>query len=350
VALVKSALVWFLSLGLILSACAPVDTVPPAPEGEPPTRGSGPSDPAPEPPPAAEETDSDSAPAGEESAPADGGDPAGPGASNGPPDPAESTETRPEPNRAEAESPETSPPAETDARPAPPPEAKPEPEPGDAPPPEPAPEPNPDRAAAELSIAGTIALTGGDADADEAVVYFLPDDPASLPPDDSRPEATEIVTRDKTLTPTVAAVSRGSEVRFPNEDPILHNLFSVSPDNDFDLGVYGPGEAPSVTFDRTGVVNIYCNVHHDMHTHVLVVDTPWRTRPDAQGRFELSGLPPGPGELHVWHRQSEAWQRTIELPASDPVDVTLEVTRPRLPPHRDKTGQPYNRRDRDPYR
>ncbi|WP_147307686.1 hypothetical protein [Wenzhouxiangella sediminis] len=345
----KTAPVWLLSFGLTLAACAPVDTVSPPPEGGAPTRESGPSDPAPQPPPAVEETDADTANPGDEPPLAEGEDTAEPDAS-GTANAAEDTEARPGPARAVGASRESAPPAETDARPMSPPEAKPAPEAESEPVPEPAPEPESSRAGADLSVTGTIALTGGDADADEAIVYFLPDDPASMPPAGSRPEATEIVTRDKTLMPTVAAVSRGSEVRFPNEDPILHNLFSVSPDNGFDLGVYGPGEAPSVTFDQTGVVNIYCNVHHDMHTHVLVVDTPWRTRPDAQGRFELSGLPPGPGELHVWHRQSEAWQRAIELPASGPVDVTLEVTKPRLPPHRDKTGQPYNRRDRDPYR
>lgn len=200
-----------------------------------------------------------------------------------------------------------------------------------------------------LSVSGRIVLTGGDADLEEAVVYFVPEDGGS-PDTVGDPGAQTIVTRDKSLSPTVLAVPRGSEIRFPNEDPILHNLFSVSSGNDFDLGVYGPGEAPSVKLEQTGVVNIYCNVHHDMHAHVLVVDTPYRTRPDAEGHFTLTGLPAGGGQLHVWHRQSNPWSRALRLPANGEIELTLEVTKPRLPPHRDKTGQSYNRRDRDPYR
>ena len=206
----------------------------------------------------------------------------------------------------------------------------------------------PDRQPVDLD--GRIRLEGGDADVDEAVVYFIAHSTGSAAAGASASGPTEIVTRDKQLSPTVLAVPRGTEVRFPNDDPILHNLFSVSSNNEFDLGVYGPGESPSVRFEHPGAVNIYCNVHHNMHAHVLVIDTPWHTRADADGRFSLSGLPAGYGELRVWHRQSEAWSRSIELPVGEPIEVSLEVTKPRLPPHRDKTGQPYNRRDRDPYR
>lgn len=210
-------------------------------------------------------------------------------------------------------------------------------------------EPEPAAPAADADLTGRVHLTGGDADPAEAVVYFVPGKQAAASADPAAANF-EIVTEDKALRPTVLAVPAGATLRFPNRDPILHNLFSVSPDNDFDLGVYGPGEAPAVTLDTPGVVNIYCNVHHDMHAHVLVVDSPWHDRPDAQGRFRLTGLPAGPGELHVWHRQSDRWSQSVQLPQDGSLAIELRVTRPSLPPHRDKTGQPYNRRDRDPYR
>lgn len=252
------------------------------------------------------------------------------------PEPAAEPEPEPQPEPVPEHAPET--------EPEPRPEPAPEPEAGPAPEPEPEPRPAP----ATASISGRVALAGGDAAVDQTVLYFVPDGaPAAAAP---LPSAPEIVTRDKVLDPTVLVVPAGTEVRFPNEDPILHNLFSVSPGNAFDVGIYGPGEAPSATLGSPGAVNIFCNVHHDMHAHVLVVDTPFYTRADADGRFELSGLPTGRGTLHAWHRQGPAWSRSIELPAEAPVDLTLEITRPNLPPHRDKRGQSYQRRDRDPYR
>lgn len=204
--------------------------------------------------------------------------------------------------------------------------------------------------AVQRSLRGRVTLQGGDAEVSQTVVYFEPEGGAAPP----APGVFDVETRDKTFDPTVIVVPRGSEVRFPNRDPILHNVFSVSGDNAFDLGVYGPDTAPGTTLEQTGAVNVYCNVHHDMHAHVLVLDTPWFVQVGPDGRFSLDGLPPGPGTLTAWHRQAEAWSmsitETVGGTAADPIEIRLDINRPQLPEHMDKTGQSYFRRDRDPYR
>jgi hypothetical protein len=173
-----------------------------------------------------------------------------------------------------------------------------------------------------------------------AVVYFEPERPVPLRP---LPEPVPMATRDKAFEPGVLAVPKGTTVVFPNEDPILHNVFSVTPGNRFDLGLYQKGPGKSYTFDRSGLVRIFCNVHYQMIGHVLVLDTPFFTTPDAAGRFHLSGLPPGKGKLTVWHERTEAVSVPVEVPRSG-VTVELEIARPRLVPHTNKTGQPYQRR------
>jgi hypothetical protein len=50
-----------------------------------------------------------------------------------------------------------------------------------------------------------------------------------------------MTTRSKTFLPHVLAVPAGSTVAFPNEDPISHNLFSLTPGNTFELGLYRKG-------------------------------------------------------------------------------------------------------------
>ena len=42
----------------------------------------------------------------------------------------------------------------------------------------------------------------------------------------------------KEFRPRVVAVAAGGTVDFPNEDPIFHNVFSVSGENRFDLDLY----------------------------------------------------------------------------------------------------------------
>lgn len=249
---------------------------------------------------------------------------------------------------------EPAPPVEPQPAPEPEPEPEPEQEPALQPESEPEPEPRavaapPAHADEGRELLGRIALSADDADPSETVVYFVPDRmPADPPP---MPDASfEIATMDKQFQPPVLAVARGSEVRFPNRDPILHNVFSVSQGNAFDLGVYGPGTEPAVTLNESGAVNVYCNVHRDMHAHILVLDSPWFVRASNDGAFALNDLPPGPGVLHVWHRRAEGWSMPVHAGVIDSIVVDLQVVRPQIPDHLDKAGQSYQRRDRDPYR
>ncbi|MGH9363349.1 MAG: cupredoxin domain-containing protein, partial [Thermoanaerobaculia bacterium] len=129
-------------------------------------------------------------------------------------------------------------------------------------------------------------------------------------------------------------------------DPILHNVFSVSPDHAFDLGLYQKGPGKERRFDRPGVVRVFCNVHHAMVGYVVVLDTPFRVHPDALGNFTLAGLPAGPGKLTVWHEQIEPWTIDVTVPHRGMIAARLEVTRPRLPAHLNKLGKPYATRDR----
>jgi hypothetical protein len=80
-----------------------------------------------------------------------------------------------------------------------------------------------------------------------------------------------------------------------------------------------------------------------MFAHVLVVSTPHFAQPDAQGRFRLAGLPPGPGTLHFWHERAEPGSRRVVVPAGGELEVEIELTLPRVPPHKNKLGKPYAR-------
>ena len=176
------------------------------------------------------------------------------------------------------------------------------------------------------------------ADAGGAIVYFVPDAGVKRP---TPPVTAELVMRDRRFIPRAIAVPVGSTVRFSNAEPLRHNVFSVSPGNRFDLGLYGKGPGRGQRFDRPGLARIFCNVHRTMSAFVMVLETPHHTVSDAVGRFTLSDLPEGPGTLHIWHPRAEAWQRLLQLPVPEPLMVTLEASLPAVPPHLDKHGQPY---------
>ncbi len=109
----------------------------------------------------------------------------------------------------------------------------------------------------------------------------------------------------------------------------------------FDVGLYGIGEARTHRFERAGLVRVYCNVHHDMVGHVLVLDTPHFTRPDSNGHFRLDVADDLAGELFVWHERAKLWRRKLTAAPSEPLAIDLDLSRPRVPPHMNKFGKPY---------
>ena len=198
---------------------------------------------------------------------------------------------------------------------------------------------------AQLLTKGGKGLAG-ESDVSQAVVYF---EPAGTAPPRRSEVPFEMVTRQKQFLPRVLVVPRGARVRFPNRDPILHNVFSVSPGNPFDLGLYRTGPGKEQKLERPGLVRVFCNVHHSMVAYILVLDTPYYTQPGSDGRFTLTGLPKGPGRLTVWHEQADPWTIDLRLPTSQPISARVEVVRPRIPAHLNKTGQSYFRSGRDRY-
>src|SRR5262245_51842228 len=72
----------------------------------------------------------------------------------------------------------------------------------------------------------------------------------------------QIVQKDRAFVPDVVVVQRGTRVTFPNSDPVLHNVFSPSATQPFDLGSYKQGEqAGMVRFFNPGIVEVFCNMH-----------------------------------------------------------------------------------------
>ncbi|HKB79877.1 MAG TPA: hypothetical protein VKH35_09200 [Thermoanaerobaculia bacterium] len=159
------------------------------------------------------------------------------------------------------------------------------------------------------------------------------------------PGSFEMVTRNKMLIPHVMAIPAGSTVTFPNDDPISHNLFSLSSGNDFDLGLYRRGKGKSRTFDSPGTVVVYCNVHPSMSAVIQVMDTPYYAFAASSGVFSIPEVPAGHYRLIAWNEQSGQIETPIDVTASGTVrgesSVLLDSRNYRLTQHLNKLGKPY---------
>lgn len=76
--------------------------------------------------------------------------------------------------------------------------------------------------------------------------------------------------KNKQFTKKKLVIKVGDKIRFTNEDPFFHNVFSLSPTKTFDLGSYPKGEFREVTFDTAGTIDVECAIHPHMRMTVVV--------------------------------------------------------------------------------
>ncbi len=150
--------------------------------------------------------------------------------------------------------------------------------------------------------------------------------------------------RDKTFAPHILAVTKGSSVEFPNEDKFFHNVFSLSEGNTFDLGLYRAGTSKNVTFERSGVVDVYCNIHPNMWAQILVVDNPFYAVTTKEGTFEIPKVPPGSYTLIAWLSGGEAVRQPVRVDPGGRALVKFDLREgSSSKPHLNKFNQPYGR-------
>lgn len=80
----------------------------------------------------------------------------------------------------------------------------------------------------------------------------------------------EVGQKGKEFTAKTLDIKVGDSVKFTNDDPFQHNVFSVSDAKQFDLGSYPQGQSRSVTFDKPGVVEVECSIHPNMQMVINV--------------------------------------------------------------------------------
>ncbi len=159
------------------------------------------------------------------------------------------------------------------------------------------------------------------------VVLYLEEAPSLSEPQPAPREgdAPTMRQQDERFTPHVLAVTTGTSISFPNNDPIYHNVFSLSRARTFDLGRYPKGESKSLRFDHAGVVQVFCHIHADMSGYILVLPNRYFVRPDSSGRFAIEGIPPGSYELVAWHERIRPIATPVHVVAGQTTTLELSI-------------------------
>ncbi len=148
---------------------------------------------------------------------------------------------------------------------------------------------------------------------DAVVVYW--DSPGSVT---GGKDAVELRQKNRRFGESLLVVEAGATVSFPTDDPIFHNVFSLSKAKSFDLGYYPQGQTRKVKFPKPGLVDVFCHLHPNMSASILVVPNGVFTRPDREGKFRLEGLPAGEHEIVAWHRAAGFFRKKVTVPGPAP--------------------------------
>jgi plastocyanin len=140
------------------------------------------------------------------------------------------------------------------------------------------------------------------------------------------------------FAPSFLVIAAGQTVQFPNDDVIVHNVFSFSRPNDFDLGLYPKGESKSVTFRHPGVVRVYCSIHQSMSAVIYVAPSPHHTLVAADGAFLLRDVPPGRYRLRTWNGKLPSTAAEVTVAAGAEATVALAIEPKRRPTAEPRPG------------
>ena len=127
----------------------------------------------------------------------------------------------------------------------------------------------------------------------------------------------------------------GQPIRLLNSDPVAHNV-----------GLSGAVMSFNQTLganDTTGLqiqyeraerlpVKARCDFHGWMQAFQLPLDHPWGAVTDADGAFEITGVPAGPMEFTIWHEKAGYIERVlkVDVPVDGTAEVALEVAGSKL--------------------
>ena len=141
--------------------------------------------------------------------------------------------------------------------------------------------------------------------------------------------------------PAVTIVRPGAKVTFVNNDAWDHHVrgsaagaaqFSSNDENGFVLRLAGKlpnaaGKSSTVSLDNAGVVLLGCHIHGSMVGHVVVSDTPWAAKTDANGVATFTDLPDGAATVKVWHAAQFVDLKPVQTTLSAaPASVKMQLS------------------------
>ena len=147
------------------------------------------------------------------------------------------------------------------------------------------------------------------------------------PPPGAKPAAQASVTIDQkqcNFAPRVVVVPVGGTVDFLNSDRLLHNIHSQSKANQSFNRTQPKGRAIPITFSKSEIVKIDCDLHSWMRAWVVVAEHSFYAITGANGEFTLGSVPAGTYQLSIWQEALGTVTKDVTVGEGD-ANVVVEM-------------------------
>ncbi|MBG86877.1 MAG: hypothetical protein CMO80_08265 [Verrucomicrobiales bacterium] len=143
----------------------------------------------------------------------------------------------------------------------------------------------------------------------------------------SVPEKPALLDQQKSMfRPRIQGVRVGQKFIIRNSDPYIHNTRSLSLRNRmFNVGQPPRSADRERVFKRAeGPISLGCDFHKWMAAWIFVVDHPFFAVTDANGNFEIKGLPRGDYTLEAWHEEYGDQRLKVTTAPSGKTELNFE--------------------------
>jgi len=120
------------------------------------------------------------------------------------------------------------------------------------------------------------------------------------------------------FAPRVFGVRAGQDLTIRNSDQTLHNVHVRSMNNGDSNKGQAAGGVDSLRFSAAETaIPIQCDVHSWMRAYAFVLDHPFFSATDANGKFRIAGLPAGSYRIKAWHETVTGDGRAVLVAEAD---------------------------------
>ncbi len=176
-------------------------------------------------------------------------------------------------------------------------------------------------------ISGKI-LINGKPIGSNAVVYLETKDKLKVP--NQKTQSITISQNNLQFSPSNSAVQVGSTLTFVNNDREVHNIYSKSLKNQFNLGAMASGASRSILVKDAGPIILRCNMHKDMIGTIFVAPNGYFTTTNEKSEYIVQNVKSKEYIMQVWHpqlypREIDKYTKLVSLNGKDEtIDFKIE--------------------------